>query len=158
MCKFLVRSWRAGLLCWLYPSLLLGCASAGAGFTRTDSTFEQKRGTKRPELYLDQPPVRPYRPVGLIYVTMPVEAPVDEVQAALVEKGQSVGCELLLEPSLGQQRPSAMLFGPWTPSSARLVHGGGHGGGEPSSRIKAAPESSERRYEFLCGVYLLTPT
>lgn len=146
------RTARATLIMSLATLVVtLSCTPATAQFTRTDRSFLESRRATPPDLYLDAAPAHSYRTVGRVAVTLPSDTPLARVREALQAKGQDVGCDALVEPSL--EKGSSMLFGDWTASSDRLVHGPGHGPAQPPTRAAAMQQSADQKFEYLCAVY-----
>lgn len=116
---------------------VFGCASGSrATFRATDPTFRHQPGPA-PRAYLeadiDEIPRVPMRSVGIIEVVARTSAVARAVDAA-VEKGQQLGCWILVEHSAfdNVQSRGALSFG----GRIYLTHGPApHIGGAPKSRV-----------------------
>jgi hypothetical protein len=128
-------------------------------FTQTARwTKHEQHG--RPRVFIDRRPPREYVSVGIIEVKGDVSASLREIMDAAAEKGEEVGCDVVVERSLhtvgavGRGRWFAMLE---ADVPLRRPSAG------PAAPVRASPwfsqvqpvvfVSQQQRREFICGVW-----
>jgi hypothetical protein len=115
--------------------LMIACTSP-ASFVRVDPAFSGAPVTEC-DLYVVSTPSAPYRVVGTISVSLPIESPADDFHVAALREAMKRGCQLVAAHSKTASRDQLKL---------RLVHEGvEEGGGRNSGR------HAVREYD--CGVY-----
>lgn len=127
-------------------------AACGGGITTSfraiDPTFEARRSTQTPRVYLyraDVPEV-PLRSVGLIVVSARASDGIDATIRAAAAKGQELGCWAVVDHDVFATMGSgsgALRRGPY-----HVAHGG-HSGGE---ELQPVPVSRPTTTEFDCVV------
>ena len=122
-------------------AIIPGCTSVG--FVQTDPAFHPVRSERAPKLFVEAPPDRPYRSVGIIEVRGSVSH--DETLERARAKGRELGCEILVARSLTEQSAGA------TTPPVLLAHGG------PSVPKAGAPKRDAHDRQFLCAHYKQAP-
>lgn len=162
----LMRARGAAFVAALSAAAFLGAGCQGPRFVRTDDGFAEQQRETPPDVFLDQKPPRAFRQVGIIEVVASADTPVPDAAQDARERGQRVGCDVLIAKELLDQNASSSF--PWH-ARIQLVHEG-HGDGAPRERPQSGPSNESSRTErgqssgvdrggqmkkfvFVCGIY-----
>jgi hypothetical protein len=79
---------------------LLASGCVNASFTKTSDDYVVHEVDTLPEVFIDKLPEQAYDPVGIIEIHAPQAASLGEVMRAAAEKGQEVGCDVVVDRSI----------------------------------------------------------
>lgn len=153
-------------------ALLAGAFASGcinAEFVQTDSSFASSPAPTSPAVFLDRRPPEPYQAVGIIHIRAPDDTDLAEIMAAAVQKGQEVGCDVLVERAIHSVASAVPADLPRWSVVLEAPLRGARGSAAPTStepprgaNLLAAPtyahpvvigNAPSTRREFVCGVF-----
>lgn len=94
-----------------------GCIRSS--FTQTDGQFAPAVSNVMPSFYLDRLPPQSYRSVGIIEVIASAGTDLSAVMRAAIEKGQELGCQVVVDRSTKCARESRCRVGTSRSGSTR---------------------------------------
>jgi hypothetical protein len=160
--------------------LLLGLAGSGCihtDFVQSSPSFVVHEVAQRPVVYFDHLPEQPYTSVGVIDVIAPSSSRLEDVFAAAANKGQEVGCDLVVDRSIHRVADAALPH--WQVTALELLdhpsrraddaHDFGYAPGPAPVFVAPPPAPAPVTYapayspppdrrEFICGVWAQAPT
>jgi hypothetical protein len=100
-------------LAWLGLVGSLACAGCiRVSFVKSSGSFVEHETKKRPGVYVDKLPRKPYESVGIIEVMAPQTTDLGQIMDAAADKGQEVGCDVVVDRSI--HKVDGSLHRHWT--------------------------------------------
>jgi hypothetical protein len=144
----IVRLWGIEVgrrLSWLGLAALLMCAGCTrVNFIKSSASFVEHERKVRPGVYVDKLPRKPYKSVGIIEVIAPAAAGLDDILALAADKGQEVGCDVVVDRAI--HKVEGALPRRWTVA-----------GSSPTASPADAPHPSRRDAQYLGAAFTPTP-
>src|SRR5262244_1275957 len=87
-------------LALVYPA----CMANTTRFVQSDKSFQARRGTAPPRVFLEEAPKAAFASVGIVQVQGPVTATRESLMSAAVSKATELGCDVLVHQALYEGR------------------------------------------------------